>query len=71
MSSVILFRFHKNIDVCVDRVQNLNKNNPNMDIYGVGEYIQDYLDLYDAGLNHIYTIPEKSSRWKFCNKKMV
>lgn len=71
MSDIILFRFHKDVDICENRINNLNIKNPDIDIYGIGEYVENYERLYKSGMEHIHTIEDKSSRWKWLNGDLV
>jgi len=67
MESAILFRFHDNLNICKNRLKLLKKYNPNKKIYGLGEKITNYKELFDSGLDDLYVITDKSSRWKWLN----
>lgn len=67
MREILIFRFHKDVDLCKRRVSILKQKNQEMDIYGIGEKIDSYEELYDAGLEHIFTIRDKNNRWKWKN----
>ncbi len=71
MKRIVLFRFHKNADVCASRINELKKHNPDVEIYGVGEQIEDIEKLYDAGIEHIHFITTKSTRWKWLHGDLV
>lgn len=60
---VILFRFHTDADVCAQRIHILQDQNPDVDIYGIGERIDGINKLYAAGMKDLYTINNKTDRW--------
>lgn len=67
MKRIILFRFHKNPEVCINRLKLLKKLNPDIPIYGLGENIKNIEKLYKAGIEDVFTIKNKSKRWKWLN----
>lgn len=71
MNRIILFRFHKNADICANRIKILKNQNHNIPIYGVGEDINGINKLYDNGLENLHTINNKSDRWKWLNGDFV
>lgn len=71
MNRIILFRFHKNADICANRIKILKKQNDNIPIYGVGEDINGINKLYNNGLESLHTINNKSDRWKWLNGDFV
>lgn len=64
---IILFRFHTDAAVCAQRIRILQNQNPDVDIYGIGERIKNIDKLYDAGMKSLYTITDKSDRWFWIN----
>lgn len=63
----ILFRFHKNADVCASRIKRLKQQNPNIPIHGIGENITGVQKLFKAGMESLYVITNQSPRWKWLN----
>jgi len=70
-TDIILFRFHKNIEQCKLNLSLLKHLNPSTPIYGIGEPINGVDELYDSGLDELYVIDDKSSRWKWLNGDLV
>ena len=67
MERAILFRFHKEAEICEERIKLLKDLNPDTEIYGLGEEIEGVEKLEDAGMNHLHVIDEKDSEWKWMN----
>ena len=71
MTRIIIFRFHKDIGICLNRLKLLNKFNPNVDIYGIYGGEEKDFSKYQEALNkyfkHLYCIKNKSSRQKWQN----
>lgn len=67
MKRAILFRFHKNPEICRERIKLLKELNPETKIYGLGEDIEGAEKLKQAGLEHIHVIDDKDSEWKWMN----
>jgi hypothetical protein len=68
MKRIILFRFHKDVDICADRVRLLQQLNPAVEIYGLFGGKESELDRARKALRprleDIYCIRGKSSYWK-------
>lgn len=67
MDRAILFRFHKNPEICASRIRILKEMNPETPIYGLGEDIEGLEKLFEAGMDHLYVINDKDSEWKWKN----
>lgn len=67
MERAILFRFHKEPEICVERIKLLKELNPDTEIYGLGEEIEGIERLKDAGLKHLHVIDDRDSEWKWMN----
>ena len=67
MDRLILFRFHSNPEICAQRIRILDRMNPDTKIVGLGENIDNLNLLYDAGMQDLYTLDEKDSRWCWLN----
>ncbi|MDE1868749.1 MAG: hypothetical protein KGH60_02165 [Candidatus Micrarchaeota archaeon] len=71
MKRIILFRFHKNLDVCRNKLQILRHFNPDVKIYGMFGGDENSLNKFKKGLGfhleHIYLIKGKSPKWKWFN----
>lgn len=67
MKRAILFRFHKNFPVCLNRLQTLHKLNPNLAIYGEGEEANHSTAEKALGreLESLHYIKGKSRHWKW------
>jgi hypothetical protein len=50
MKRIILFRYHANPLVCVDRLELLKKNNPDIPIYGIYGGIEEEFQLFKVKL---------------------
>jgi len=75
MNLAILFWFYKDIDVCVNRLQFLKRQNPDAKIYGLYGWpkedvniFQDRLQMY---LDDFYMAPMEESFWKWINWDLV
>lgn len=71
MDDLILFRFHKDIDHCVENLDILQTLNPDTPIYGVGEKIDGYKKLTNSYLEDIHVVTNKTDRWKWLNGDFV
>lgn len=67
MERAILFRFHKNPEICTSRIRLLKEMNPEASVYGLGEDIQGVEKLYEAGMEDLHIIEDKDSEWKWKN----
>lgn len=67
MEKAILFRFHKEAEVCEERIKLLKELNPDTEIYGLGEEIEGVERLKDAGMKHLHVIEDRGSEWKWMN----
>ena len=71
MKRIILFRFHKNIRVCKNHIELLQKYNPDVPIYGLyGGKEKDFAHVkkrLDPYLKHTYCVRGKTSQWKWKN----
>lgn len=67
MKRAVLFRFHKNPELCKDRLRLLKELNPEVNIYGLGENINRSEELKEAGLEDIHVVDDKDSEWKWMN----
>ncbi len=67
---IIIFRFHKYLDVCMNRLEMLKFYNPGIPIYGIFGGEKDKCNFYKKNLNKflcdVYDISDKSfsRRWK-------
>jgi hypothetical protein len=72
---IILYRYHNNIDFCIDRLGMIQKNNPGMPIYGLFGGKEEEYPLFDKALGHIfsgnYCIKEKNAFWKWKNSDLA
>lgn len=75
MKRIILFRFHKNLRVCKNRLELLKKFNPNISIYGLyGGKISDYKQFktkLSPYLKNICCIKNRSKDWKWKNSDLA
>jgi len=60
MERVILFRFHREPDVCRTRLELLRSLNPGVPIYGLGEPIG-----LDGAFEHLHVIEDRPPEWKW------
>lgn len=67
MDRAILFRFHKNTEICASRIKLLKEMNPETAIYGLGEEIENSEKLFEAGMEDLHVIEDKGSEWKWKN----
>jgi len=72
MKRIIVFRFHKDAEVCRNRIILIKKFNPSIKIYGLfGGKEEDYDGfkkiLEKPYLESIYLIPVKDNSWKWKN----
>lgn len=67
MERAILFRFHKEVDVCESRIRLLKELNPAVPIFGLGEDIEGVERLFDAGMEDLHVIDHHGSDWKWKN----
>ncbi|MDE1870336.1 MAG: hypothetical protein KGH71_05135, partial [Candidatus Micrarchaeota archaeon] len=75
MKRIILFRFHKDIAVCRNRLKLLKLFNPEIKIYGLfGGTKRNWLKMSKAlkdYLDHSYMIPVKSPNWRWKNADLA
>ena len=67
MDRLIYFRFHDHAAVCANHVRFLKHLNPEVPIFGFGEWIDGVRSIRAAGLEHVYVIGNEDSRWKWKN----
>lgn len=67
MDRAILFRFHRDAEVCASRIELLKQLNPEIPVYGLGEDIEGVEKLGEAGMEHLHVIDDKLSDWKWKN----
>ena len=69
MKRIVLFRFHKSIQVCRNRIELIRKNNPGIAIYGLYGGSESYFPKVKQELGrefaHLYCIKGRSRRWKW------
>lgn len=67
MERAILFRFHKEAEICEERIKLLKELNPDTEIYGLGEEIKGVERLKEAGMEYLHVIDDRDSDWKWMN----
>lgn len=67
MKRLVLFRFHKEPEICAQKINLLKKMNPDTKIFGLGENIEGLDMMYDAGMEDLFTLDEKEKRWCWLN----
>lgn len=69
MKRIVLFRFHKNVAVCQNRLSQLKKFNPDIAVYGLYGGSEDDPEGIQAALKSefvsIYSLSGKSDEWKW------
>lgn len=60
MDRIVLFRFHRDPDVCRSRLDRLRLLNPGVPIYGLGERI----GLADE-FEHLHVVEDRDAEWKW------
>lgn len=68
MKRIVLFRFHKEPKICLNRLELIKKYNPNVKIYGIfgGDEKQlSKFHLLDKYIEHIHIIPQHDWKWRF------
>jgi hypothetical protein len=69
MKRIIVFRFHKLPEICIERVNLLKKLNPSTKIFGLfggeSEDLRDMQTALDALLENIFSIAEYAPAWKW------
>lgn len=68
MRRVVLFRFHKEPEICLNRLELIRKYNPYVKIYGIYGGEDGDIDLFKSlreYLEHIYIIPVDMWKWRF------
>lgn len=63
----MLFRFHKNPEICAARIKLLKQLNPETPVYGLGEDIEGVEKMREAGMEHLHVIDGRSDDWKWKN----
>lgn len=68
MKKAILFRFYKEIDVCINRLKLIKKYNPELEIFGLYWWDKtqenEYKDKLWKYLNDFYTLESEDWHWK-------
>jgi len=66
---IALFRYHNNLDGCINRLQLFAKINPEIDVYGLYGGKEDEFAVFEEGLKDYlkdnYCIRDKESEWKW------
>lgn len=73
MKQIVLFRFHRSADVCLNRIHLLNKYNPGIEIYGLygGEKNASfYKNKLKDHLEHFYSV-NKPEGWNWKNSDLA
>lgn len=65
-NNIVLFRFHKNPEKCLERLKLIKELNPEYNIYGLGEDIEG-VEILKQITEDIHYIPNKKDRWKWKN----
>ena len=67
MKRIILFRFHKKLKVCLNRLEMLHKLNPDLEIFGLGEEknYKKAKKFLGNHIQHIYYTKGKTAHWKW------
>jgi len=72
---IILYRYHNNVDYCIDRLKMIKKYNPDILIYGLygGEekHYADFEKDLECFLDGNYCIKNKSQFWKWKNSDLA
>jgi hypothetical protein len=75
ITRIILFRFHKNAAVCINRLELLQKLNPEIEIFGLyggpKEKLNYFKKTLDSYLKNIYYVKGKSANWKWQNSDLA
>jgi hypothetical protein len=71
MDRLILFRFHKDADLCSTRIRWLKELNPGCRVVGVGDEIDSLDKLFDAGMDGFYSLEHHDGRWCWLNGDLV
>ena len=71
MKRIVLFRFHKDLNICINRLKLLHRFNPGIQIIGLwgGEAsgFQEAQATLAPYLDHVWDIPVASPEWKWKN----
>jgi hypothetical protein len=67
MNRIILFRFHKNPNICSSRISTLDKLNPDCKIIGIGDDINGLSKMFESGMDDFYSLEDYDSRWCWLN----
>jgi len=68
MKRAILFRFHKNFEVCQNHLELIRLFNPNISVYGLyGGLGKNFKQAKQLKLDNIYNIPIDDWYWKWLN----
>lgn len=69
MKLIILYRYHNNLDFCLDRLNFIKKLNPDIPIFGLYGGVEKDFSVFSEALKHLlennYCIKGKSSKWKW------
>jgi mannosyltransferase OCH1-like enzyme len=69
--NIIIFRFHKEPRICLNRIELLKLYNPDIPIYGIyggnEENFHEFDELLNNDLAGIYCIKDKTNEWKWKN----
>jgi len=65
---IVLFRFHKEFDICKNHIKILRKFNPNIPIYGLyGGEESNYEKAKKIGVEDVFIVPLDDWYWKWRN----
>lgn len=74
-TKIIIFIFHKDFGICLNRLEIIKKYNPDIDIYGIyGGNKNNYSDAVrqlSIYLKHIFLPEDKTSNWKWRNSDLL
>lgn len=75
MKRAIIFRYHNNIEICMDRLQFISNLNPGVDIYGLYGGDEAEFETYSKALEKYfsgnYCIRDRSNEWKWKNSDLA
>jgi len=73
MKRIVLFRFHKEPEICKNRLELIKKLNPGIKIYAYFEEKEKYkpFEILNKYLEHVYFIKGKTSHWFWFNPDLA
>src|SRR5262249_13187704 len=75
MKRIILFAFHKNFEVCMNRIQLIRALNPGVEIFGFfggqESEIKPAQDYFRGVLKDVFVMKGKPALWKWGNQDLV